>query len=579
MIQTKPAGGWRWNVLMPATFLGLSFLLTLPLWLSRQPRLLGYGSDTAMHLWFFEWFPYAISHGIDPFVTNIATFPQQANLLWNNADLILALLSWPIVRVLGGSVTMGLIYVALLAAAASAMAWRLRPRVHHASAAWVGGLLFGFSPFAQSELAAGHLTWMTTATLPLGWWIAERSVRAVRNRSRRLVWGIACGGWLVLQYWASKELLATSTLMAVVLLVIFFARRSRAALRWIPSAAPLAVAAIATAGVLMVVPLAIQFSSAVPLSRPTVLPPGTNVLDLLAFVVPGYSQLVTLGATGLFAHRFSGVFLETDGYLGLPVAAMAVWAGLAHRANPLVRFGAACAGVAALLALGPRLHVDGNPLPLPLPWILLVHLPFYAKAVPSRMTVFVVAGVACLLAVGWDALISRLQAPGRVAVIGLLFLPLMPSLGLLQGYAGFPMYLPAVFASPQLRGLPRGSVIVTIPRSTRNNHGLTMYWQAESDFRFAQPFGYLLHSGPRGITTFLNAPSPLEDFVTQLTLNLGVNSSVTRQALASAFRRWRIRAVIITPRHGFQSEVDVASPLLGAPPRYISGAAVWMDPK
>ena len=122
MMETERPTSWRWNALMPATFLGLSFLLTLPLWLNRQPRLLGYGSDTAMHLWFFEWFPYAISHGINPFVTNIATFPQQANLLWNNADLILALASWPIVQLFGAAVAMGLIYVALVAAAASTIA-------------------------------------------------------------------------------------------------------------------------------------------------------------------------------------------------------------------------------------------------------------------------------------------------------------------------------------------------------------------------------------------------------------------------------------------------------------------------
>jgi hypothetical protein len=44
---------------MPASFLVLSLLLMLPLWLSGQPRLLGYGADSAMHLWFFEWFPFA----------------------------------------------------------------------------------------------------------------------------------------------------------------------------------------------------------------------------------------------------------------------------------------------------------------------------------------------------------------------------------------------------------------------------------------------------------------------------------------------------------------------------------------
>ncbi|MDA8332864.1 MAG: hypothetical protein M0027_16975 [Candidatus Dormibacteraeota bacterium] len=532
-----------------------------------------------MHLWFLEWFPYAISHGINPFLTNIATFPNQVNLLWNNADLVLGLLAWPLVLFFGGSVAIGLVYVGLVAAAATAMAWQLRAHVRHASAAWVGGLLFGFSPFAQSELAAGHLTWMTTATLPLGWWIGSRAMRSVHQRRRRALWGVACGGWLVLQYWASKELLATSLLMAVILLLIFHARHAPAAWHWVRASVPLALGGVATAGALLAFPLVVQFTATVPLSRPTVLAPGSNVVDLLAFVAPGYSQLLTFGTVGLFAHRFAGVFLETDGYLGLPIVAVAVWAAFTRRGESLVRFGISCSAIGAVLALGPWLHVDGAALPVPLPWLLLGHLPFYAKAVPSRMTVFVVIGVACLLATAWDHVVDRLRSLARVTALGILFTPLLPSLGLLHGYAGFPMYPPAVLRSSALRALPRSAVIVTVPRSTRDNHGLTMYWQAQSSFRYAQPFGYLLHPGPRGVMTFFNAPSPLETLVTSLTLNRPVSAAVTPAALATQLRDWDVAAIIITPRRGFQGEVSVMARLLGAPPKMVAGSAVWFHPR
>lgn len=568
-----------WWSLMPLSFLALGFLLTLPLWIGRQPRLLGYGSDTAMHLWFLEWFPYAITHGISPFLTNAATFPHQVNLLWNNADLVLALLAWPLVLLFGGSVAIGLVYVGLVAVTATAMSWQLRSHVRHASAAWVGGLLFGFSPFAQSELAAGHLTWMTTATLPLGWWIGSRAIRSVRRRGRRALWGVACGGWLVLQYWASKELLATSVLMAVTLLLIYYARRAPAALGWVRPVAPLSIAAAATAGSLLAYPLVVQLTATIPLSQPTVTSPGNNVVDLLAFVAPGYSQLLTFGTAGLFAHRFAGVFLETDGYLGLPIVAVAVWAAFTRRGEPLVRFGVFCSAIGAVLALGPWLHVDGTVFPVPLPWLILGHLPFYAKAVPSRMMVFVVIGVACLLATAWDHIVVSLRALARVTACGILFLPLLPSLGLLHGYAGFPMYPPAVLSSSALRALPRSAVIVTVPRSTRNNHGLTMYWQAESNFRYSQPFGYLLHPGPRGVMTFFDAPSPLETLVTSLTLNRPVPATVTPAALATQLRDWDVAAIIIAPRRGFQGEVSVMARLLGAAPKMVARSAVWFHPR
>lgn len=449
--------GWPWLMGMPVSFLAIGFLVTLPIWLSREPRLVGYGADTAMHLWFLRWFPFALTHGLNPFVTNLATYPHPVNLLWNNADLALALLSWPLLQLVGGAVGINLIYVGLMAAAAAGMAAVLRPRVSHASSAWLGGLLVGFSPFALSELSAGHLTWVTTATLPLGWWIGERSVRAVRQRHRRVAWGVAAGGWVVLQFWFSKELLATTLLLAVLLGIAYYGRGRWAELRWIRGALPAVAAALAVMLVLMTYPLLAQLLSSIPLSLPTVTSTSNNVADLLSFLVPGNSQLLSSGVTNAISGHFTGALLETDGYLGLPLVALALWVSVRERHNRLVVFGSWCAGLGALLALGPWLHVAGSRLDVPLPWLVLEHLPLYAKAVPCRVLVFVFIGVACLLAAAWDHLCDRLSAAGRALAVTLLFAPLLPSLGIMQGIAGFPMTLPSVLASRQLRALPPGA--------------------------------------------------------------------------------------------------------------------------
>ncbi|HUY54643.1 MAG TPA: hypothetical protein VMV23_05750, partial [Candidatus Nanopelagicaceae bacterium] len=435
---------------MPVSFLAIGFLATLPTWLSRQPRLVGYGSDTAMHLWFLRWFPFALTHGLNPFVTNLATYPHSVNLLWNNANLVLAFLSWPLLQLVGGARGSDLIYVGLLTAAAAGMAGVLRPHVSHASSAWLGGLLVGFSPFALSEMAAGHLTWITTATLPLGWWIGEKTVRAVRQRRQRVIWGIACGIWVVVQFWFSKELLATSLLMAMLLVAALYGRGRWRQLAWVRGAGPALAAAGVTAAALMLYPLLYQLHGSVSLSLPAATSTTSNVADLLSFLVPGYSQLLSVGATNSLSGHFTGTFMETDAYLGLPLIALVVWAATRHRHNRLVVFGGWCAGLGALLALGPWLHVGGLRLDIPLPWLLFGHLPVYAKAVPSRLLVFWFIGVACLLAAGWDALWDRFSPRGRALAMALLLAPILPSLGILQGMAGFPVTLPAVLDSPQL---------------------------------------------------------------------------------------------------------------------------------
>lgn len=568
----------RWGLLMPASFLVLSFAATLPLWLGPGPRLLGYGADTSMHLWFFAWFPHAISHGINPFVTSLATHPQAANLLWNNANLPLALLAWPLFVGLGPAAGIDLVYVLVLTAAATAMAWQLRPHVRHPSAAWLGGLLFGFGPFAQSELAAGHLTWVNTATLPLGWWVGTRALAAVRSRQRRVPWGLALAGWAVLQYWTSKELLATTLLMAGLLLLLRWRGRARIRLAGLSRALPLLLPALALSGLLMAVPLALQLGSHTPLSRPTVVSTSSNVVDLLQLLVPGYAQLLGIGPLGALSGHFSGILLETDAYLGLPLIALMVLVAVRQRRRRLVRLGAALAALGTLLALGPHLHVAGATTWVPLPWLALQHLPLYAKAVPSRMAVFIAAGAACLLAAGWDQLVEGASRRRRWLVLAVALLPLLPSLGVVAGWEGFRMETPAVLGAAPLRSLPPGSAIVTVPITTRANHGLTMYWQAVSQFRYAQPFGFLLHPGPHGIVTDNNPRSPLERLLAALSEGRAAPPGTDAGAVRAQLRAWGIAALVVVPQARLSEDVSALRGILGRSPEMVEGAAVWLRP-
>jgi hypothetical protein len=563
---------------MPISYLLVALLLTLPLWLGRQPRLLGYGADTAMHLWFLNWFPHAISHGLNPFQTSIATYPGTVSLLWNNADLVLALLAWPLFRLLPAAAAMDLVYVLVLAASATAMAWQIQPHVRHASSAWLGGLLFGFSPFALSELAAGHLTWVTTATLPLGWWVGERTWVAARGGRHPIRWGVALGLWAVLQYWVSKELLATTLLMGALLVVL----NSRAILgRGLPPWRriwPVAAIAVGVFVALMAYPLITQLTSGVPLSRPTVVSPTANVVDLLEWVVPGYSQLMGIGPAGPLSLRFTGELLETDAYLGLPLLVLAGLAAWRLRGVPLARLGAGLAGVAGLLSLGGHLHLAGMVTRIPLPWLLFEHLPLLGKAVPSRLSIFVVAGVACLVAAGWDRVVERLAMGTRALILAVAALPLLPSPGLMTGIAGFPVYTPRVLSSSAITALPSGASVLTIPITTRENHGLAMYWQAEQDFHFSQPFGYLLRPGPDGVLTDNLSPSPLANLATSLSLGEVRLSGVSAAPVRLQLRRLGVRELVLMPSARFAAEVEELRTILGRSPKLVDGAAVWLEP-
>ncbi|HUY54484.1 MAG TPA: hypothetical protein VMV23_04935, partial [Candidatus Nanopelagicaceae bacterium] len=122
------------------------------------------------------------------------------------------------------------------------------------------------------------------------------------------------------------------------------------------------------------------------------------------------------------------------------------------------------------------------------------------------------------------------------------------------------------------------SVLLTVPVSTRDNHGLSMYWQAASDFRFAQPFGYLLHPGPGGVTTALKYPSALERLFRPLTVGTPVPPRSSAGDLRAEMRAWHVAAVVVMPTHGFGQDVRVLGRILQRPPEMIDGAAVWFHP-
>ena len=119
---------------------------------------------------------------------------------------------------------------------------------------------------------------------------------------------------------------------------------------------------------------------------------------------------------------------------------------------------------------------------------------------------------------------------------------------------------------------------MTLPIGTRANHGLAMFWQAESDFRFVQPFGFLLHPGPGGITTPLNYPSPLESLFHGLTNDGSLPPHATDGILRAQLRAWHVAAVVVMPSLEFSGEVRLLGTILRRKPQLIAGAAVWLDP-
>ena len=57
---------------------------------------LGYGLDPVQFIWFLNWWPWAITHGLNPFISYYVWYPHGFNMTWATSMPVAALLMWPL---------------------------------------------------------------------------------------------------------------------------------------------------------------------------------------------------------------------------------------------------------------------------------------------------------------------------------------------------------------------------------------------------------------------------------------------------------------------------------------------------
>ena len=151
-----------------AGYLALSVLLWWGVW-STHPTSVDECAcnDPSLFVWFLEWPAYAIAHGHNPFYSTSLFHPTGINLLSNTGVLAIGVPLAPVTWLFGPVATLNVASTLGPALTALSMFWLLRRWVRWAPAAFVGGLVFGFSPFAFVNLAVAHLKPRSWFSFPL----------------------------------------------------------------------------------------------------------------------------------------------------------------------------------------------------------------------------------------------------------------------------------------------------------------------------------------------------------------------------------------------------------------------------
>lgn len=469
--------------------------------------------DPALFMWSLAWWPHAIAHGLNPFVSHYLWSPTGVNLAQATSIPTAAIAMIPFTALFGSVFSYNALAIASPALAAFAAYLLCRRLVKRELPAVAGGFLFGFSSYEFSQLL-GHLHLVTIFLIPV---MVHITLRRVDREISRRVYVLGMALLLVLQMGLSTELLAECTMLGMVLLVaarFLAAQPQRARMNSL-------IAETVAAGLIAIVVSSPFLYYALFSGR---FPQGNSAfadlygLDLTNLVFPTLTTwLGHHDFQSLWSTFEQGSVSEANGYIGIPILiAFAAWFFTAGRRSVLGRLLMIAIAVSLVMALGAHLHVAGQQtVALPFNWVK--SLPIFDDIVPSRAVLFAVLAIS----IGVAAWLARPDGHtfGRWLMVLVGAVMIFPNLT--SSLYGVPPENPSFFSTGMYRDyLTRDETVLVLPFG---HNDISTLWQAETGFYFYMPEGYIspeipppFETQPGVIELFNNIPPPaasLESFI------------------------------------------------------------------
>ncbi len=437
----------------------------------------GNGPDPIQFVWFLQWFPFAISHGLNPFISHYVWSPAGANLTWDTAIPAAALFMLP-VTLLGGAVLSFNILTVLAPALSAWTAFLLaRYLTRDWNAALIGGYLFGFSSYEIGQLM-GHLNLDLLFLVPVAVLLCIKNVEGTISRGRFIAGLIAV---FLTEFFLSTELVASLCFFGAIAWIVFFAT-----VPTVERPGLLRLAGnIALAGLVTML-LALPFVFYLVAGFKT-LPSEINSsvgfsADALNFLIPTPVTLIGGAAFASLTGAFAGNSSEQGAYIGLPVALIMVLYFRDHLFRPHIRALLIVLISTVLCSLGPFLHVAGAQTQIGLPWRYIQQVPLISAALPVRLTMYV-ALLSAIIAALWLA--SPERRPLRFAFAGIACLSLIPNP---RQFKGFPWPTQPFFTPQNVNSeLGKHRNVLILPFGAAGN---SMAWQVNAGMQFTQSGGY-----------------------------------------------------------------------------------------
>lgn len=455
----------------------------LPVLTASGRPYVGSGLDPEIFIWAFAWWPHALLHGENPLYTHALWVPTGYNLAFTATAPGVAILFAPVTLLVGAAAAYNIAAVAMPALAAWTAYLLCRYLAGKVWPALVGGYLFGFSSYMLGQ-EEGHLHMTSVFLLPL---IALLVVRYLDRTlvDRDIV--LRLGFILAVQCWFSLEVFATASVALAAALVV--AGIVSPAIR--PRLRSLVVAITGAYLIAAVLVSPLLYSVGSSYGSTSLNLPEDYPSDLLNSVIPTAISLSSAHWATALVH-FTANDAEAGGYLGLPTLLIVALFARRRWRTAGGRFLLASVALALVASYGTALYVGGHRV-IWLPWTWLSYTVPFDNVLPARLSLYVSLACSVIVAI-WMA--SSKHRTATMLLPGLAVLAIVPMVG--HGYWKTTPVRPSFFTTGLYRScLRQGESILAIPY---NNHGDSMLWQAESNFRFRLAEGYVTVVWPQSYT-------------------------------------------------------------------------------
>lgn len=602
---------WQHRTVVPTAaavaYIVLAALAYMPVWEHWQSQLNGCNCwDQIMEQWFISWPSAAIVHGHSLLTSSYLNAPGGVNLMWNTSMPALGFLASPMVALIGPIHTFTVLLTLGFASSSWAMFFLLRRWGTSNVAAWLGGLIYGFSSLAVAEGIAGRLNLLWWPLPPLMLMLLDRIISDQRPKPIRT--GIVIGVLITVQMLTNEEALPIMAILAIVALLVGVVRcDSRRVLAERASTLTRAgLATFCTFAVLLSYPLYIQFWGPYKLTGPvqSLHQLAAFRADLASPIIPDLVQKLDPDWAQRISDTFSNNPTEVTEYLGIPLL-LFLLIGIAFRRRTRVAILGSICLISFLLSLGPKIIIATHLTWIPGPYDILLHLPLFKDIMPSRFGIGLWFGASGLFAYFIDeldgAIRRRVRWPSRAGshyasgppryvlatrptrrssivglvapVVGVLCLvPLIPN----WPYAELPAAVPTFFTSRALEAIPQGALVATYPYPV-TSIDQPMDWQAQTGMRFRLLGGYDIGPDADGSGTYFAFPNTIEYCLVQVYVHGVVEGGICApHQIASALKTLGVTAVLIGVA---EPHADIArgvfSSALNALPRAVGGVLVW----